>query len=50
MLSKLGEIPAEGQLIQFNCFQVVIKKMSGPRIVTVLVQPQQGLDTEDEHD
>lgn len=50
VLSKLGDIPAEGQLIQFNQFQVVIKKMSGPRIVTVLVHPQQRLDAEDEHD
>ena len=50
VLSKLGDIPVEGQQIQFRQFLVVIKKMSGPRIVTVLVHPQEILDSEDEHD
>ena len=50
ILAKLGNIPVEGQPIQFNQFQVIIKKMSGPRIVTVLVHPQPHPDSEDERD
>lgn len=50
VLSKLGDIPVEGQQIQFRRFVVTIKKMSGPRIVTVLVRPQPTLDAEDEND
>lgn len=50
VLAKLGDIPAEGQLVQFKRFQIVIKKMSGPRIVTVVVHPEQILDSEDESD
>ncbi|MBC7413975.1 MAG: HlyC/CorC family transporter [Herminiimonas sp.] len=50
VLSKLGNIPAEGQQIQFRQFQVVVKKMDGPRIVTVLVHPQSNLDSNDEND
>lgn len=34
---KLGDIPKEGDKIEFDCFDVVVKKMSGPRIVLVRV-------------
>ncbi|WP_018151454.1 hemolysin family protein [Leeia oryzae] len=37
---KLGEIPKEGDKISFEQFDVVIKKMSGPRIILVRVYPR----------
>lgn len=39
VLWKLGELPKEGQRIEFDRFNVVVKKMSGPRIVLVRVYP-----------
>ncbi|MFT3929714.1 MAG: hemolysin family protein [Spongiibacteraceae bacterium] len=39
VLWKLGELPKEGQRIEFERFDVVVKKMSGPRIVLVRVYP-----------
>lgn len=39
VLWKLGELPKEGQRIEFGRFDVVVKKMSGPRIVLVRVYP-----------
>ena len=36
---KLGELPKEGQRVEFERFDVVVKKMSGPRIVLVRVYP-----------
>ena len=39
VLWKLGELPKEGQRIEFDRFDVVVKKMSGPRIVLVRVYP-----------
>jgi CBS domain containing-hemolysin-like protein len=40
VMEKLGDIPIEEQKIEFNQFDVVIKKMSGPRIVLVHVYPK----------
>ena len=40
ILWKLNEIPAEGDKIDFDEFSVVVKKMSGPRIVLVRVYPR----------
>ncbi|WP_223264643.1 transporter associated domain-containing protein [Sulfuriferula plumbiphila] len=34
---KLGDLPKEGDKIEFEHFDVVVKKMSGPRIVLVRV-------------
>ena len=39
LMHALGDIPHEGQKIDFEGFSVVVKKMSGPRIVLVRVFP-----------
>ncbi|MFA5984509.1 MAG: hemolysin family protein [Methylococcaceae bacterium] len=43
IMAKLRDIPEEGQKIQFEGFDIVVKKMSGPRIVLVRVYPKQEL-------
>jgi CBS domain containing-hemolysin-like protein len=40
LMVKLGDIPKQGQRIEFPKFDVVVKKMKGPRIVLVKVIPQ----------
>jgi len=40
LMVKLGDIPTPGQRIEFPRFDVVVKKMNGPRIVLVKVIPQ----------
>lgn len=40
VLWKLGEIPEEGQKISFEQFDIVIKKMIGPRILLLRVYPK----------
>src|SRR3569623_1665846 len=40
VMEKLGDIPEEGQKIPFDQFDVVVKKMNGPRIVLVSVYPR----------
>jgi CBS domain containing-hemolysin-like protein len=40
LMVKLGDIPTQGQRIEFPRFDVVVKKMNGPRIVLVKVIPQ----------
>ena len=52
LMVKLGDIPKQGQRIEFPRFDIVVKKMNGPRIVLVKVIPQlqrEG-DGEDERD
>ncbi len=39
VLWKLGELPTEGQRVEFDHFDVVIKKMNGPRIILLRVYP-----------
>jgi len=39
ILWKLGDLPEEGQKIAFDQFDIVVKKMSGPRILLVRVYP-----------
>ncbi|MES2148169.1 MAG: hemolysin family protein [Pseudomonadota bacterium] len=41
LMVRLGDIPTQGQRIEFPAFDIVVKKMSGPRIVLVKVIPQQ---------
>ncbi|WP_157670661.1 hemolysin family protein [Chitinibacter sp. GC72] len=41
---KLGNLPVEGQCIEFEGFDVVVKKMNGPRIVMVKVIPHTAAD------
>lgn len=40
LMAKLGDIPKQGQRIEFPQFDVVVKKMNGPRILLVKVIPQ----------
>jgi hypothetical protein len=42
VMEKLGDLPKEGQKIEFAAFDVVIKRMSGPKIVLVKVYPKGG--------
>jgi len=51
LMAKLGDIPKQGQRIEFPKFDVVVRKTNGPRILLVKVIPQlaRGED-EDEHD
>jgi CBS domain containing-hemolysin-like protein len=51
LMAKLGDIPKQGQRIEFPRFDVVVKKTNGPRILLVKVIPrlERGAD-EDELD
>ncbi|MGB2831889.1 MAG: hemolysin family protein [Methylotenera sp.] len=40
ILWALGDIPNEGQRVEFSAFDVVVKKMIGPRILLVRVYPK----------
>ncbi len=40
IMVKLGDIPKQGQKITFAGFDIVVKKMSGPRIVLIKVIPK----------
>ncbi|WP_035057532.1 hemolysin family protein [Andreprevotia chitinilytica] len=42
ILWKLGDLPREGQRIEFTQFDAVVKKMTGPRIVLVRIYPKLG--------
>ena len=51
IMVKLGDIPKQGQKIEFPHFDIVVKKMNGPRIVLVKVFPQSRKSGDpDEHD
>ncbi len=51
MMVKLGDIPKQGQRIAFPQFDIVVKKMNGPRIVLVKVIPRlHRPEDHDEHD
>jgi CBS domain containing-hemolysin-like protein len=39
IMSKLCDIPTEGQSIEFNQFEIMVKKMDGPRIDLVQIYP-----------
>jgi len=39
IMSKLQDIPVEGQKIEFNQFIIVVKKMNGPRTLFVQIYP-----------
>jgi CBS domain containing-hemolysin-like protein len=43
-MSKLRDIPIEGQDIEFNQFEIVVKKMDGPRIDLVQIYPDETID------
>lgn len=40
VMEKLGEIPKEGQKVEFDDFDIVVKRMKGPRIMLVKVYPK----------
>ena len=42
IMSKLQDIPIEGQKIEFNQFDIVVKKMNGPRTLFVQIYPNKG--------
>ncbi|MFC3108194.1 hemolysin family protein [Undibacterium arcticum] len=42
IMAQLGAIPEQGQKIEFEQFDVVVKKMNGPRILLVRVYPRVG--------
>lgn len=42
VMVKFGDIPEEGQRVEFEQFDVVVKKRNGPRIVLVRVYPKGG--------
>jgi CBS domain containing-hemolysin-like protein len=44
VLAKLGDMPHEGEKIDFDDFSVVVKKMRGPRVLLVRVYPHQPED------
>jgi CBS domain containing-hemolysin-like protein len=51
LMLKLGDIPKQGQRVSFNSFDIVAKKMNGPRILLVKVIPKSaGGAGEDEQD
>jgi CBS domain containing-hemolysin-like protein len=41
IMQQLGDLPTEGQRIQFDHFDAVVKKMNGPRIVLVRIYPRE---------
>jgi CBS domain containing-hemolysin-like protein len=42
VINALGDLPREGQRVDFDRFDVVVKKMDGPRIMLVRVYPREG--------
>lgn len=48
IMQVLGDLPEEGQKIEFTQFDVVVKKMNGPRIILVRVHPKAG-EQSDKH-
>jgi CBS domain containing-hemolysin-like protein len=41
VINALGDLPTEGQRVEFDRFDIVVKKMKGPRIVLVRVYPRE---------
>ncbi|MCI0653852.1 MAG: hypothetical protein L0Y39_05175 [Methylococcaceae bacterium] len=41
IMSKLCDVPVEGQKIEFNQFEIVVKKMDGPRIDLAQIYPNE---------
>jgi len=49
ILWKLTELPKEGQRIEFDEFSIVVKKMSGPKILLIRVYPKKQTHTISHH-
>ncbi|GGD01490.1 hemolysin family protein [Undibacterium terreum] len=45
IMHQLGDLPEEGQKVEFDHFDAVVKKMNGPRIVLVRIYPKDVGDT-----
>ena len=39
IMHELGDVPVEGQRMEFEQFDAVVKKMNGPRIILVHIYP-----------
>jgi CBS domain containing-hemolysin-like protein len=50
IMLKLGDIPKQGQRVSFNAFDIVVRKMNGPRILLVKVIPRLSRLAEDDQD
>ena len=50
IMLKLGDIPKQGQRVEFDTFDLVVKKMNGPRILLVKVIPRNLPPDSDEQD
>lgn len=48
LMLKLGDIPRQGQRVAFHGFDIVARKMNGPRILLVKVIPKQAPSDHDE--
>jgi CBS domain containing-hemolysin-like protein len=46
VMLKLGDIPKQGQRVEFNGFDIVVKKMTGHRILLVKVIPREARHSE----
>lgn len=46
IMVRLGDIPKQGQRIEFAAFDIVVKKMNGPRIVLIKVIPKPDEDAD----
>jgi CBS domain containing-hemolysin-like protein len=44
VINALGDLPSEGQRVNFDRFDIVVKKMNGPRIVLVRVYPHEAVE------
>jgi CBS domain containing-hemolysin-like protein len=40
VIQALNDIPTEGKRVEFDRFDIVVKKMKGPRILLVRVYPK----------
>ena len=40
VMAQLGEVPREGQTVNFDAFDIVVEKMKGPKILLVKVYPK----------
>jgi CBS domain containing-hemolysin-like protein len=49
IMVQLGDVPTEGQKVEFDRFDIVVKKMSGPRILLVRVYPHGESGEDDAH-
>ena len=44
IMSKLQDIPVEGQTIEFNQFTILVKQMNGPQTLLVEIHPNQNTE------